>query len=108
MVSSNKKIYYGQCMKVNDRQDLCFEKIDYFKPFVLNPNVTKQSGSKFPFLPLFIVLRNVQVSLRPLEQACTFLKSMFGAGMYFLKVNNGNTRTMGEICSNFTIKNDVF
>ena len=70
MVSSNKKIYYGQCMKVNDRQDLCFEKIDYFKPFVLNPNVTRQSGSKFPFLPLFIVFTEA-----------------LGAGMYFLEVN---------------------
>ena len=34
----------------------------------------------------------------------TLLKDLFPAGIYLLKVNNGNTRAICEICSKLTIK----
>ena len=40
--------------------------------------------------------------LRP--NALIFLKTLFPAGIYLLKVNNRNTRTRHEICSKLTIK----
>ena len=32
------------------------------------------------------------------------LKTFFPAGIYLFKINNGNTKTMPEICSKLTIK----
>ena len=52
---------------------------------------------------LFVCVRAfVLVSLFDLHQIFSlfyYVKDLFPDGIYFLKVNNGNTKTMSKICS---------